>query len=149
MTQIPSVPKRPSRIIIADDEPPARRRLFDLLDELQPAFPHTVVAEVDNGRAALEASNHGIRGTDELNLSGAASKPAEVKMAVTLIDQLTKPFNPKNFKDNYTDKLLKIIKAKSKGKSVPFKPLKIVHSKSQDLMDQLKASLSASKKKAS
>ena len=90
-----------------------------------------------------------IRGTDELNLSGAASKPAEVKMAVTLIDQLTKPFNPKNFKDNYTDKLLKIIKAKSKGKSVPFKPLKIVHSKSQDLMDQLKASLSAGKKKAS
>ena len=90
-----------------------------------------------------------IRGTDELNLSGAASKPAEVKMAVTLIDQLTKPFNPKNFKDNYTDKLLKIIKAKSKGKSIPFKPLKIVHSKSQDLMDQLKASLSAGKKKAS
>ena len=90
-----------------------------------------------------------IRGTDELDLSGAASKPAEVKMAVTLIDQLTKPFNPKNFKDNYTDKLLKIIKAKSKGKSVPFKPLKIVHSKSQDLMDQLKASLSAGKKKAS
>lgn len=90
-----------------------------------------------------------IRGTDELNLSGAASKPAEVKMAVTLIDQLTKPFNPKNFKDNYTDKLLKIIKAKSKGKSVPFKPLKIVHSKSQDLLDQLKASLSAGKKKAS
>ena len=90
-----------------------------------------------------------IRGTDELNLSGAASKPAEVKMAVTLIDQLTKPFNPKNFKDNYTDKLLKIIKAKSKGKSVPFKPLKIAHSKSQDLMDQLKASLSAGKKKAS
>ena len=90
-----------------------------------------------------------IRGTDELNLSGAASKPAEVKMAVTLIDQLTKPFNPKNFKDNYTNKLLKIIKAKSKGKSVPFKPLKIVHSKAQDLMDQLKASLSAGKKKAS
>ena len=58
-TQANSAPKRPSRIIIADDEPPARRRLFDLLDELQPAFPHTVVAEVDNGRAALEASIHG------------------------------------------------------------------------------------------
>jgi two-component system response regulator AlgR len=52
-------PVRPCRIIIADDEPPARRRLFDLLDELQPAFPHTVVAEVDNGRAALEAANQG------------------------------------------------------------------------------------------
>ena len=55
----PSHTERPSRIIIADDESPARRRLFDLLDELQPAFPHAVVAEVDNGRAALEACNHG------------------------------------------------------------------------------------------
>ena len=55
----PAQPERPCRIIIADDEPPARRRLFDLLDELQPAFPHSVVAEVDNGRAALEAANHG------------------------------------------------------------------------------------------
>lgn len=52
-------PTRLSRIIIADDEPPARRRLFDLLDELQPAFPHTVVAEVENGKAALEAASHG------------------------------------------------------------------------------------------
>ncbi|MEJ7588039.1 MAG: Ku protein [Ferruginibacter sp.] len=90
-----------------------------------------------------------IRATDELNLPTAKSKPEEVKMAISLIEQLTKPFNPKNFKDEYTDKLLKIIKAKAKGKSVPFKPLKIVHSKSKDLMEQLQASLSASKKKAS
>jgi two-component system, LytTR family, response regulator AlgR len=59
MNAATSSPKRPSRIIIADDEPPARRRLFDLLDELQPAFPHSVVAEVDNGRAALEAAQQG------------------------------------------------------------------------------------------
>ena len=90
-----------------------------------------------------------IRATGELNLPATKSKPAEVKMAVALIDQLTKPFNPKNFKDDYTDKLLKIIKAKARGKAVPFKPLKIVHSKSKDLMEQLQASLSPGKKKAS
>lgn len=90
-----------------------------------------------------------IRGTDELNLPAAKSKPAEVKMAISLIQQLTKPFNPKIFKDEYTDKLLKIIKAKSKGKAVPFKPLKVIHSKSKDLMEQLQASLSGSKKKVS
>ncbi|MEP7142896.1 MAG: Ku protein [Ferruginibacter sp.] len=90
-----------------------------------------------------------IRATGELNLPAAKSKPAEVKMAITLIAQLTKPFNPKNFKDDYTDKLLKIIKAKSKGKAVPFKPLKVVHSKSKDLMEQLQASLSPKKRKAS
>ncbi|MEO5891428.1 MAG: Ku protein [Ferruginibacter sp.] len=90
-----------------------------------------------------------IRETSELNIPAAKSKPAEVKMAITLIEQLTKPFNPKNFKDDYTDKLLKLIKAKAKGKAVPFKPLKIVHSKSKDLMEQLQASLSVKKKKAS
>lgn len=90
-----------------------------------------------------------IRETDELNLPAAKSKPEEVKMAITLINQLTKPFNPKNFKDDYTDKLLKVIKAKAKGKALPFKPLKVVHSKSADLMEQLQASLSTRKKKAS
>src|SRR5205814_486487 len=52
-----------------------------------------------------------IRGTGELNLPAAKSKPEEVKMAAMLIDQLTKPFKPEKFKDEYTDKLLKIIKA--------------------------------------
>lgn len=50
---------RPSRIIIADDEPPARRRLCDLLDELQPAFPHSIIAEVENGKAAVESAARG------------------------------------------------------------------------------------------
>jgi DNA end-binding protein Ku len=90
-----------------------------------------------------------IRDTTELNLPATKSKPAEVKMAISLIDQLTKPFNTKIFKDDYSDKLLKIIKAKSKGKAIPYKPLKIVHSKSKDLMEQLQASLSTSKNKAS
>lgn len=49
----------PARIIIADDEAPARRRLADLLDELAPAFPHVIVAEVDNGRSAITAAAHG------------------------------------------------------------------------------------------
>jgi two-component system, LytTR family, response regulator AlgR len=54
-----SVNPRPSRIIIADDEAPARRRLFDLLDELQPAFAHAVVAEAQNGKEALAAAAQG------------------------------------------------------------------------------------------
>lgn len=90
-----------------------------------------------------------IRKPDELDLPATKSKPEEVKMAITLIDQLTKPFNPKLFKDEYTERLLKVIKAKAKGKAVPFKPLKVVHSKSKDLMEQLQASLSGSKRKAS
>ena len=82
-----------------------------------------------------------IRSSKELNLPVTKSKPAELKMAVSLINQLTKPFDIKKYKDDYTEKLLKIIKAKSKGKAVPFSPMKVIHSKTKDLMEQLKASL--------
>ena len=58
MSNMPT-PLRRSRIIIADDEALARRRLCDLLDELQPAFPHVIVAEAENGRAALQAAQQG------------------------------------------------------------------------------------------
>jgi DNA end-binding protein Ku len=70
-------------------------------------------------------------------------------MAIDLVNQLTQKFDPKQYKDDYTEKLLKIIKAKSKGKVTPFKPMKVVHSTTQDLMQQLKASLSSGKRRAS
>lgn len=90
-----------------------------------------------------------IRSHKDLKIPGSKSKPNELKMAVNLIDQLTEKFDPKRYKDDYTDKLMKIIEAKAKGKKTPFKPMKVVHSKTTDLMDQLKASLSSSKRKAS
>jgi len=87
-----------------------------------------------------------IRSTDELDLPAAKSKPEELKMAVSLINQLSGPFDIKKYRDDYSDRLLKIIKAKSKGKTVPFTPMKVVHSKTKDLMEQLKASLSEKRK---
>jgi two-component system, LytTR family, response regulator AlgR len=47
------------RIIIADDEANARRRLYDLLDELEAGFPHKVVAECETGVATLDAAQRG------------------------------------------------------------------------------------------
>jgi DNA end-binding protein Ku len=88
-----------------------------------------------------------IRSSKDLKLPDAKPKPTELKMAVSLIDSLTGKFDPKKFKDDYTGKLMQIIKAKSKGKEVPFKPMKVVHSKTTDLMEQLKASLTPVKKK--
>ena len=90
-----------------------------------------------------------IRSSKDLKIPTTKSKPAEIKMAVNLVNQLTKPFDIKKYKDDYSEKLMKIIRAKSKGKSVPFKPMKVVHSKAKDLMEQLKASLSTGKRKAS
>lgn len=89
-----------------------------------------------------------IRSPKDLNLPTTKSKPAELKMAISLIDSLTSPFDVTAYKDDYTEKLLKVIKAKAKGKSIPVSPLKVVHSRTQDLMEQLKASL-GSKRKAS
>ncbi|MGC4035769.1 MAG: Ku protein [Chitinophagaceae bacterium] len=89
-----------------------------------------------------------IRNTDEIKISSGASKPGEMKMAIELIQQLSSDFDISKYRDTYADKLMKVIKAKAKGKKVTPSPLRIVHSRSRDLMSQLKASL-GSKRKAS
>jgi len=45
------------RILIADDEAPARQRLRDLLDECRETFALAIVDEARNGREALEVLN--------------------------------------------------------------------------------------------
>jgi len=88
-----------------------------------------------------------IRSPKELNIPTGESKPAELKMAMELIKQLSGPFDIERYKDTYSDELLKLIKAKAKGKAAK-SPLRVVHTtKSTDLLSQLKASLG--KKKAS
>jgi DNA end-binding protein Ku len=90
-----------------------------------------------------------IRDPEEIKVpEGKASAP-EMKMAMQLIDHLTAHFNISKYKDTYTDKLLKLINAKDKGKKIPKSPLRVVHSRSKDLVSQLKASLDSTKKKAS
>jgi DNA end-binding protein Ku len=90
-----------------------------------------------------------IRDTDEIKVPKATNKPAELKMAMQLIDQLTQEFDITRYKDTYSANLMKVIKEKAKGKK-PAKPqLRVVHSRSRDLMEQLKASLEPAKKRAS
>jgi DNA end-binding protein Ku len=89
-----------------------------------------------------------IRKTDELKLPPESKKKTkEIDMANKLIEQLTEKFDISAFKDEYTVKLLEIIKKKAKGK-VQKKPskLKVVHKQSDDLMSMLKASLEKKKK---
>ena len=93
-----------------------------------------------------------IRDYEELNIpKDITVKPAELKMAQALINQLTpKKFSLAQFKDTYDAELMKIIEAKAKGKKVSTPKFKIIHNKSKDLMAQLKASLEApARKKAS
>ena len=51
------VEKDVARILIADDESPARARLRDLLDECRETFPLAFVDEARNGREALDVLN--------------------------------------------------------------------------------------------
>ncbi|MFT3909786.1 MAG: Ku protein [Ferruginibacter sp.] len=91
-----------------------------------------------------------IRPTKELSLPAkTAIKPGELKMAISLINQLSGKFKIDKYKDTYSAELMKLIRAKSKGKQITVPHMKVVHSKTQDLMEQLKASLGTKKKKAS
>jgi len=66
-----------------------------------------------------------IRETNELKLPPVAeTKSKEMDMADKLIEQLTEKFDISNYKDTYTEKLLKIIEDKSKGKKKLYQSLK-------------------------
>ncbi len=72
-------------------------------------------------------------------------KPEELKMALALINQYSEPFDIEKYKDEYAAALLKVIKDRAAGKKGKIRKLKITHTSSENLMDQLKASLSKSK----
>jgi two-component system, LytTR family, response regulator AlgR len=48
------MPDAPMRVLVVDDEAPARRRLHQLLDDCAAVLPLTVVGEAASGREALE-----------------------------------------------------------------------------------------------
>ena len=50
---------QPARILIVDDEAPARRRLRDLLDDCREQFPLFIADEAANGMEAIEIINRG------------------------------------------------------------------------------------------
>ena len=79
---------------------------------------HICILKVDEEVIVLNRVRYAeeIRPVSDLKIPKTKSKPAELKMAIHLIDQLTKPFDIKKYKDEYSQKLLKIIKAKAKGK---------------------------------
>lgn len=91
-----------------------------------------------------------IRDTSELKLPAVSkTKVKEMDMANKLVEQLTEKFDISSYKDEYTDKLLKIIRDKAKGKKQAAPKLKVVHKQNNDLMEMLKASLENKKKKSS
>lgn len=107
--------------------------------------PYEDVIVLNKLRFAEEIRDHG-----EIHLPDkTAASSKELKMAISLVEQLTGKFNLESYKDAYTGALLKMIKAKSKGVKIEPPKLRVAHKTTDDLMSQLKASLGARKKKVS
>jgi DNA end-binding protein Ku len=70
----------------------------------------------------------------------------EVEMARALIDNLTEPWNPEQFKDEYREALLEVVDRKAAGEEIEAPP-EAAPARVVDLMEALKASVEAAKSK--
>jgi len=87
-----------------------------------------------------------IRSTEDLNIGDEVNvTKKELDVGLALINQYAEHFDVSKFKDEYNDELLKIIKAKSKGKRATVKKLKPQKPTGDDLYEQLMQSLNARK----
>jgi DNA end-binding protein Ku len=90
---------------------------------------------------------------DEIRpLDGIAPKSvrvakAELELASDLIDRFAGSFDPKRYEDTYRKRLLKIIRDKQKGKEVHVAQKPEAEEEPPDLMEALRASVEASRKR--
>lgn len=90
-----------------------------------------------------------IRSMSEIKkVEDKAISTKEMDVGLALIKQYSSAFDITSFKDTYSGELLKIIKAKAKGKSVVVKKLKPQTASTDNLYDQLMQSLAGPKKRA-
>ena len=89
-----------------------------------------------------------IRSIEELKLPAKSLvKPEELKMAISLVNEYTEPFSIDKYKDEYAAALLKVIEERASGKKSKIRKLTVTYKNTDNLIDQLKASLA--RKKAS
>jgi len=88
-----------------------------------------------------------IRSLEEIKkVSDANITKKEMEVGLALIDQYSSKFDITSFKDEYSSELLKIIKAKAKGKRAIVKKMKPQKATSDNLYDQLMQSLGSKKR---
>jgi DNA end-binding protein Ku len=83
-------------------------------------------------------------------LAGVAGEPAlhenEIKMAVSLVSNLSAPFEPAKYTDTYREQLMGVIQTKIAGAEVTTPTPEARAGKVVDLMEALRASLAATEK---
>jgi DNA end-binding protein Ku len=77
------------------------------------------------------------------------AKPAEMSMAEQLIESMSGPWKPADFRDTYTDRVNDLIKAKSKGKKVKTADPAPDPTAASDLFEVLRRSVEAASKRRS
>ncbi|MBI3952361.1 MAG: Ku protein, partial [Candidatus Doudnabacteria bacterium] len=83
-----------------------------------------------------------IKPIDELQIPKPESvRKGEIEMALKLINQLTAPFKPDQFKDTYVEELKDVIKQKARGRKPKAKGREPKATEVSDIMTMLKASL--------
>lgn len=82
-----------------------------------------------------------IRSTKDLEIGAETIKPKELEVGMALIKQYSGDFDISAFKDEYSKELMKIIRAKAKGKKVIVKKMQPQKAVSDDLYEQLMQSL--------
>ena len=75
-------------------------------------------------------------------------RPAEVEMAKSLIENLASKWDPKRYHDQYRNQLLDLLEKKAEGEPLP-EPQQETGGEVIDLMDALRQSVAATKKKRS
>ena len=75
------------------------------------------------------------------NMKRSKVDPKELKLAINLIEQMTEPFKPEKYKDEYAEKIKKAIKQKISGKQIIETKDKSEPAEVIDLMESLKQSL--------
>jgi DNA end-binding protein Ku len=89
-----------------------------------------------------------IRSTRDIATDGAQVSPRELQMAVSLIENLSDRFDPARYHDEYQAALKQLIDAKVEGAPLPAAPTE-QGAKVVDLMEALRASVEATRKKSS
>jgi DNA end-binding protein Ku len=89
--------------------------------------------------------------TEQLSLPGDREvRKQELDIAKMLVDNLKAPWEPSKYTDEYRDNLMRVIKAKTKGKKAHLEaPEQHRDRKVVDLMERLRASLSQSSSRSS
>ncbi len=132
---------RPYRLLVAAMEKADRVGIARfVLREKQ----HLAAVRVSQGGLCLSLMNwhdEVVALKDAGEIPDEKADPKQVALALNLIDQLTRPFDPSRYEDSFRGELMALIKRKAKGEEIEIAPSRPADEKVVDLMEALKKSL--------